>query len=456
MTPGCFSLDLVPDPFIVLEENACVMDINRSGSELLGDTREALIGRHFSEIASLGIFSDKVAEAIRNKVEDFDLVVFKGKHHEVFILPFRTSAGTELLRIVIKDISNFVSLEKELLKKNRELIIINTLSKTFISSENLDLVMENVLEKVLLITDFSVGWLMLRNDDASFQIRAHKGLSADFLNTIEHGGIESLCSGICVMNEPLHVIESYDIVRNDVLRRAEITFLAAVPLAYDGEASAPGILFLARHGESENGLSFELASLLRLVGNHVSMILDKIRLFQETRRLSVTDGLTGLYNSRYFYQYLDREVARSNRYGSSFSLILFDIDNFKQLNDSCGHQAGDEVLHEIARIFRGISRETDVVVRYGGEEFIIILPNTKADETMYLADRIRAAVERHVFLVNHGYGVNITMSGGIASFPENAGDVKSLLNAADVSMYMAKTQGRNRVICSRGMHNEKT
>jgi two-component system cell cycle response regulator len=237
-------------------------------------------------------------------------------------------------------------------------------------------------------------------------------------------------------------------MQNSTLRREGISFLAAVPLPTDKEVI--GFLLLASRGGKDKRFDFDFISLLQLLGNHVSMIIDKIRLFQETQRMSITDGLTGLYNTRYLYKQLDLEIARSNRYEYTFSVILFDIDNFKKLNDTYGHQAGDDVLYELACILREVSRETDIVVRYGGEEFIVILPNTYEADALNLADRTRTAVERHVFLPDRAGGTQVTLSGGIASYPQNAIDARSLLNAADSALYHAKSSGKNIVLCFKG------
>jgi diguanylate cyclase len=113
------------------------------------------------------------------------------------------------------------------------------------------------------------------------------------------------------------------------------------------------------------------------------------------------------------------------------------------------------VLHELARILKSASRETDIVVRYGGEEFIIILPNTPVEDTVHLADRIRAMVENNIFLPLHERGLRITLSGGIAAYPMTASDAKSLLNAADAALYSAKSTGKNKIVCSKGKNHEK-
>ena len=335
-------------------------------------------------------------------------------------------------------------LERELLRRNKELIIINNLSSAFISSDNIDLAIEELMDKVLLITDFQTGWLLLKEDD-TFSLQISRGISPELQQNIEKGALDSICADMLKIRKPQQIMDSPDISQISFLREEGIIFLVAVPLI-----SGQGLLFLASRVGRD--FDFDFTSLLTLVGNHVSHIIDKIRMFQETRRLSITDSLTGLHNTRYFYRALDLEIARTNRYGTPFSLMLFDIDNFKQLNDNYGHQAGDEVLHELAAILKSVSRETDTVVRYGGEEFIIILPNTPEEETVHLANRIRNAVQENIFPLNDSGKVKITLSGGIASYPKNARDAKNLLNAADTALYAAKAAGKNVVLCYEGFH----
>ena len=359
----------------------------------------------------------------------------------------------KLIRLVLKDITNFAHLEQELLKRNRELIIINTLSKTFISSANMDSVVEELLEKVLLITDMNIGWLLLKEDE-SYKLKTGRGISPEFQKSIEEGALEPLCKDAIKMREPLYIMEISDISKISILRKEGIIFLTAIPMVSNNNPI--GLLFLASRDMKGKDFDFDIAALISLVGNNFSLILDKLNLFQETKRLSITDGLTGLFNRRYFYKHLEIEIARAKRYRNTFSLMLFDIDNFKKINDTYGHQAGDEVLHEMSRILKSGSRETDIVARYGGEEFIIILPNTLEEEAVSLANRIKSTVEHNIFSINNSEGVSITLSGGISSYPRNASDAKSLLYAADSALYSAKAAGKNKIICFKGIIDEKS
>jgi diguanylate cyclase (GGDEF)-like protein len=292
----------------------------------------------------------------------------------------------------------------------------------------------------------------MMTEDRQLKLRTNKGISPDLQKFINAGGIETLCNDALKIQEPMYIVERSDISKIPVLREEGFGFIAAIPLL--SSQKIVGLLFLASRMSKE--MDFDFAALLSLVGNHVSHIIDKIKLFQETERLSVTDGLTGLFNSRHFYKNLDLEISRTKRYGSSFSLMLFDIDNFKKLNDTYGHQAGDEVLQELARILTSVSRETDIVVRYGGEEFVIILPNTLEEEAIALATRILKSVQETKIKINATEEVSITLSGGVASFPNNASTAKSLLNAADSAMYAAKTAGKNTIVCYQGNMREKS
>jgi diguanylate cyclase (GGDEF)-like protein len=166
---------------------------------------------------------------------------------------------------------------------------------------------------------------------------------------------------------------------------------------------------------------------------------------RELHELSITDSLTGLYNRKHLMEVLTKEVARAERYQRPLALLMIDVDHFKVYNDTCGHLAGDEVLRNIAAIFRGCIRESDCVGRYGGEEFLIILPETAADDAGRIADRIRSRLAEEDFPAGP-QTAKITISGGIASFPGNGRSPESLLRSADAALYQAKDRGRDRVV----------
>jgi diguanylate cyclase (GGDEF)-like protein len=441
--PGWLSLDLIPDPFLVLEPDGSIYDINKPCSQLIGAGKSVLSKKNIREFQGFDRLWKKADLAVYEKKELTARMSFGVRSFEVFIMPFQIEDKI-LVRIIFKDITNFLKLETELLKRNRDLIIMNTLSGAFISSDNLDVVLEELLTKVLLIAEFQTGWLLLKDGDR-LSLKMSRGMSPKFRQKIESDALASYCEELMTSKgEPLFVLEGDEVSKIPVLYDEKFALLVVVPLGSGGDIT--GLLFLAsRVGRN---VDFDFASLMTLIGNQVTHIIGKLKLYLETERLSVTDALTGLYNTRYFYKALENEIARTNRYDEPFSLMLFDIDNFKALNDNSGHQAGDDVLHQLALILKSISRETDAVVRYGGEEFIIILPNTPEEEAVFLANRIRSTVHDFKFLVNGTEEVKITLSGGIASYPKNAGDSKSLLNAADTALYHAKAAGKNLVFCS--------
>lgn len=162
--------------------------------------------------------------------------------------------------------------------------------------------------------------------------------------------------------------------------------------------------------------------------------------------LSITDGLTGVYNHRHFYDRLEEEMKRAERYGHSLSLIISDIDNFKNYNDTHGHPAGDNLLKGVAYCLKKNARVQDLVARYGGEEFAMILPETDKDAASGLAERLREIISGQPFPYKETQpDGNLTMSFGVASFPADASDIKGLIGKADALLYRAKERGRNKV-----------
>ncbi|MDP9348232.1 MAG: diguanylate cyclase [Gemmatimonadota bacterium] len=164
------------------------------------------------------------------------------------------------------------------------------------------------------------------------------------------------------------------------------------------------------------------------------------------RKLSITDGLTELFNHRHIQQLLREEFERSRRTGEPMAVAMLDLDRFKQVNDTYGHQTGDVILYETAKILRETAREIDMVGRYGGEEFMAILPDTDEEEAARFAERVRNAVAEHVYH-DEATEVRMTVSSGVASYPQvDADSPDQVVKRADEALYRAKESGRNRVV----------
>lgn len=211
-----------------------------------------------------------------------------------------------------------------------------------------------------------------------------------------------------------------------------------VPLRFGAEVM--GVLCLNRHG----GRVFSESDFepVQLFADVAAIAIRNVGVYSELERRAVSDGLTGISNYRHFCEALASEVSRARRYGERFCLLMMDLDHFKRVNDTIGHQKGDDVLRAVTGVLRRCSRESDFLARYGGEEFVMILPNTGLSEAKTLAERIRVAVaEMEVDRVD----LRVTISIGVAAFPDSAADADGVLGAADAALLRAKARGRNRV-----------
>src|SRR5215208_6618008 len=207
-----------------------------------------------------------------------------------------------------------------------------------------------------------------------------------------------------------------------------------------GDALATG---LDRHGEP---FTREEEELLEYLAGQAVVSIENASLHETVERQAVTDELTGLANVRAFMSTLDREIERRRRFEHPVGLVLIDLDDFKRVNDTYGHQQGDEVLAHVAWVLRDASRDLDTVARYGGEELAVVLPQTDASGAAKLAERMRHAIESlHVPRVDGSGTIDVTASFGVASVPDNAHDRNELIAAADAALYAAKAAGKNRV-----------
>ncbi len=224
-------------------------------------------------------------------------------------------------------------------------------------------------------------------------------------------------------------------------RLLELGRRAAVCLPLRVRERVRGVLWV--HYNEPRRFSEEDIHLLSYFANQAAIAIENARLFAETTRLANTDPLTGLYNHRYFYHLLETEVKRARRYSRSLSLIMLDIDHFKQFNDRFGHLSGDEALRCLAQVLRKNSRGVDMVARYGGEEFGIILPETDLTQAAVQAERLRTAAVEQQWPESQ-----LTVSLGAAVLTEDMARAEDLVRVADRALYRAKAAGRNQVCLS--------
>jgi diguanylate cyclase (GGDEF)-like protein len=207
-------------------------------------------------------------------------------------------------------------------------------------------------------------------------------------------------------------------------------------------------------GELTDVINRMAAALQHERENLEKAVADRTRELQEANarleRLAVTDGLTGVFNHRRFQEQLQGELLRSERHNRPMAVLMVDVDFFKKVNDAMGHPAGDELLRRLAEVLSRDLRQTDMIARYGGEEFGVILPETTKSEAMQVAERMRQAVENRINTPESSWPTRVTVSIGVATFPEDGRTGEQVLTAADQAMYVAKRAGRNRVIGARG------
>jgi len=185
-----------------------------------------------------------------------------------------------------------------------------------------------------------------------------------------------------------------------------------------------------------------------ILAGSAAMALENASLHRKMEELTIIDELTGIYNYRYFVHKLENELKRARRYHQSLSLMMIDIDWFKKYNDTYGHLFGNLILKDLARVIKSCIRDVDILIRYGGEEFVVILPQTGKEDARYIGERIRSKVEQTQFEdKKKRLKVKLTVSLGVATYPENGTDAEELVKSVDQALYLAKGKGKN-LICT--------
>ncbi len=317
------------------------------------------------------------------------------------------------------------------------------ITKVVASDRGLDPVLREVMRQLLrmvpaddcsvMLTDAAGKWLIFR--DAI-------GLSKWEVQNIRFRVGEGVAGWVAKFRRPCLIRDARKDPRYVPVagQRTSIRSLMSVPLMAGGKTI--GVLNLT-HRSKVNAFRKADIELLLLLADHVSLEIENHRLYE----LSISDGLTGLYNHRFVLRRTREETAEAKRYRTPLSLLMLDLDHFKRVNDTHGHPAGDRVLMGMAQILREHTREADILSRYGGEEFLLVLPNTGRDGARHIAERLRRQVAA-TDLGGAALRLRMTVSVGLASYPDDAEDPEALIKAADDALYAAKRAGRDRVMAA--------
>ncbi len=277
--------------------------------------------------------------------------------------------------------------------------------------------------------------------DERVQARVRRGMEHVAPEVYERGNILNFWA--TKYSRPLLVARGHNVEADAFLASVDAVSALAVPLFVSNRVMGS----LQFYSPSAGAFTRSDAQLLWILALVAENQLTREYANEGLIRFAFTDFLTGLKTRGYFEQQLDLEIKRSERKKQQFALLMIDIDHFKQLNDRYGHHVGDQVLRDVAAILAKDMREVDTVARYGGEEFVIILPETSGPGAMFVAQRVRAAVEQAKFCAGSPRDVErLTISIGIAVFDTDAQFKRDLVECSDAALYAAKAQGRNRVL----------
>lgn len=300
-----------------------------------------------------------------------------------------------------------------------------------------------------LLTATSGSLMLLHETEGSLKIEAAKGMTSSLAKTMTVAYGEGIAGQVAKSGFPMLVNDIERDNRVATKNRPRFKTKSFISLPLEAGDQLVGVLNLA---DKESGTNFTEADLklIQTFTGHAVLMIDRAATLEKAgkfEQLAITDPLTGLYNRRFLEDRLQEEFSRGERQQQNFCIILADLDSFKIYNDICGHLAGDNALRKAAEVLRRSAREMDVVTRYGGEEFCLILPGTSKKESVFVGERIRRAIETESFPgESHLPLGRLTTSIGVATFPADGVTANELIHAADLALYSAKQSGRNRMV----------
>ncbi|MFH1260119.1 MAG: diguanylate cyclase [Elusimicrobiota bacterium] len=387
---------------------------------------------------------ETAVEAMECEAYDYLTKPFDLNHLKLVI-----KRGLEKQNLVLENQRLVFKLQNE--KEKLEHIL--ALGEKMNSILNLDDLVNFVILRATEILNSKRGSIMLANEknDTLF-IRGSKGIDQNIVKNTKIRYGESIAGRVAREGKPLLVEDIEQDARFGRKNKPSYAGKSFMCVPIKDKEKVTGVISiserLAKNSLDSNHFTEEDLNFFTLIVQHATVSIENAKLYENVSWLAITDTLTGLYNRWYFQNNLGKEVERAQRYQHTLSLIMFDIDYFKKFNDQYGHIAGDHLLRKLAELLKNNARKVDMVCRYGGEEFAIILPDTKLADAQAVAEKIRQAVENYQFSkIFPEYSGSITISAGIAAYKDHY-DQDNFVKLADDALYKAKQNGRNRIVTS--------
>ncbi|MFA5375679.1 MAG: PAS domain S-box protein [Dehalococcoidia bacterium] len=435
------------DVIFAIDESGIITSVN-SAVAVWGYTPDEIIGTPYSSFAPMKMVKQLESELPSLLMTKGEVVAeAMGLDKDGNWRPIEFSATVILkdgnfagVRGIVRDITERKRAEEALKQRNRELATLNSIAEAVSHPIGLNKVLKTALDSLLETMHFAYGsiWLL---DKGSSELhlataRGDKELQitlADMSNALKTGE-----SSIAAYHpEGAHAKSHKTQPGSSGGKKSTV----GIPLKSRGEML--GLLGIVCDSQS---LSKDEMRLLETIGDQIAVAIENAQLVEKLNKRSITDELTGLYNRRHFYEVIENEMNRTRRYGRCISMAMIDLDGFKKYNDKFGHASGDVILTDFAKALKEGLRRTDTAFRYGGDEFIVILPSTNAERAKEVIERIRKRWLKKLAAQIPDTENVLGFSAGIAQFPENAETVDGLVFLTDTALYYAKRGGKQRVM----------
>ncbi len=332
----------------------------------------------------------------------------------------------------------------------QELGLFHDVAKALTSSLNLDSILQTIMEKMAAyFRPDTWSLLMVDEEKQELYFAIAVGDAAEALKTVRLKLGEGIAGWVAQNGESLLVPDVYTdprfAKRIDEMTKWQTRSIICIPLK--SKHRVLGVIQLIN--VDMEGFGGNEMLLLQALADYAAIAIDNARAVEKIQELTITDDCTGLYNARHLYKTLEAEVYRSSRFGYEFSILFLDLDHFKSVNDTHGHLIGSRLLAEIGYEIKAHLRLIDYAFRYGGDEFVVLLPQTSKDAALVVARRLRDVFRKEAWLKPEGLNLNIRASMGVATFPEDAKNAHDIIRQADEMMYAVKNTTRDNVSVAR-------